>query len=126
MSTSLSVMVVDDEMELAELFSRFLKLSGFDCDYFTDPQLALENFKENFNRYCLVIVDLKMPKLDGIKLTKRLRKYNKTVKILLVTGFLAEEDIDYEQAKREGIDMVLEKPFHIKELIPTIKEILAE
>jgi PleD family two-component response regulator len=42
-----SVMVVDDEEELAELFSRFLNISGFDCDYFTDPQIALENFSKN-------------------------------------------------------------------------------
>lgn len=50
-----SVMVVDDESELAELFSRFLELSGFNCNYFTDPSLALDNFSKNSDSYCLVL-----------------------------------------------------------------------
>ena len=126
MPTRPSVMVVDDEKELAELYSRFLELSGFNCNYFTDPQLALYNFSKNSNSYCLVIADLKMPGLDGLELVRRLRKYNKTVKILLVTAYLIEENLDYEMAKRAGIDIVLEKPFHFKELRPMINEILAE
>lgn len=126
MPTRPTVMVVDDEKELAELFSRFLELSGFDCSYYTDPHLALDNFIENSNNYCLIIVDLKMPGLDGLQLARRLREYNKTVKILLVTGYLVEENVDYDMTKRAGIDIVLEKPFHFKELRPIINEILAE
>ena len=113
-------------LNLLSLFSRFLELSGFNCKYFTDPRLALDNYSKNSDSYCLVIADLKMPKLDGLELTRRLRKYNKTVKILLVTGYLVEENIDYDQAKEAGIDVILEKPFHFKELVPAIKELLAE
>jgi DNA-binding response OmpR family regulator len=45
---------------------------------------------------------------------------------LLVTGYLVEENIDGDEVKGAGIDMVLEKPFHFKKLVPAIKEILVE
>jgi DNA-binding response OmpR family regulator len=66
-----------------------------------------------------------MPGLGGLELSKELRKYNKNVKVLLITGYLVEESIDYEEMKEAGIDMVLEKPFHFKQLTPILEEILA-
>src|ERR1044072_135433 len=98
------VMVVDDEEELGVLYMRFIELSGFDCKYFTDPKKALDTFSLNYNSYSLVITDLKMPGIDGIEFSKKIRKYNKI--------------------KEAGIDSVLEKPFHPKDLSPMIKEIL--
>jgi DNA-binding response OmpR family regulator len=118
-------MAVDDEIELAALYSRFLELCGFNCTYFTDPKEALNHFSKNFNSYSLVIIDLKMPGLDGLDLARRLREFNKTVKILLVTAFLVEENLDYDEAIEAGIDLVLEKPFHFKDLKPIIEKILA-
>ena len=118
------VMVVDDEEELGVLYMRFIELSGFDCKYFTDPKKALDTFSLNYNSYSLVITDLKMPGIDGIEFSKKIRKYSKTVKILLITNFLVEENLDYNKVKEAGIDSVLEKPFHPKDLSPMIKEIL--
>ena len=59
MSTLPSVMVVDDEEELAHLFMELLKGSGFDTVSFTDPLLALKHFQENSQKYSLVITDFK-------------------------------------------------------------------
>jgi DNA-binding response OmpR family regulator len=119
-----SVLVVDDEEELVELYSKFLEVSGFNCMYFTDPNMAIDNFARNFNSYSLVITDLRMPGLDGLELTRRLRIYNKTVKILLITGFLVEENLDQDLVKEVGVSAVLEKPIHFKDLKPMIKQIL--
>ena len=73
-----------------------------------------------------MIADLRMSGLDGLELTRRLRKYNKTIKVLLITACLAEENIDFDAVKEAGIYAIIEKPFHLKELKPLIKEILAE
>lgn len=126
MCTPLSVMVGDDEKELAELFSVSIELSGFNWDYFTDSQLALDNFTKNPNSYCLIIADLRTPGLDGLELIKRIRQYNKRVKIILVSGFLAEENTNNNEIKDVGISVVIEKPFHFKELRPIIKRVLVE
>ena len=120
----LSVMVVDDEEELAELYNRFLELSGFNCTYFTNPKMALDYFIKNYDSYSLIITDFKMPDMNGLELAQRLREYNKNIKILLITGFLVAEKIDTNMIKEAGIDMVIEKPFHFKDLRPMIKEIL--
>ncbi|MGD9533862.1 MAG: response regulator [Candidatus Nitrosocosmicus sp.] len=119
-----SVMVVDDERELVLLYSRFIELSGFNCVYFTSPREALDYFSNNPNGYNLIIIDLKMPDINGLELARRLRKFNDKVKIILVTAFLVEENLDPDEAKEAGVDIVLEKPFHFKDLKPIIKEIL--
>lgn len=110
--------------ELAELYSRFVKLSGFNCICFSDPEEALDEFSKSSIDYSLVIADLQMPCLDRLELAKRLRLYNKTVKIVLVTAILAEENLDDKKLKEVGIDGVYEKPFHLKDLRPIIKKIL--
>lgn len=117
-------MVVDDERELVILYSRFIELSGFNSVYFTSPRESLDYFSNNPDSCSLIIIDLKMPDINGLELARRLRKYNDKVKIILVTSFLVEENLDYLKVKEAGIDIVLEKPFHLKDLRPLIKEIL--
>ena len=76
MSTLPSVMVVDDEEELAHLFMELLKGSGYNTVAFTDPLLALEHFRSNPEQYSLILSDLIMPGMNGIELAKRIRDYN--------------------------------------------------
>ena len=61
MSISRSIIVVDDELELACLFKEFLKNEGYDVVSFTDPVLAIEYFKETADKHSLIITDLRMP-----------------------------------------------------------------
>jgi DNA-binding response OmpR family regulator len=65
-----------------------------------------------------------MPSMGGIDFAKRIREHNKSVKILLITNFLIESNLDYHEVKQAGIDMVFEKPLHFKDLMSIIKEIL--
>ena len=75
MSARPSVMVVDDEEELANLFRTFLDESGFNSVSFTDPLSALDHFSQNHGKYSVVLTDWQMPFLDGIHLAKRMREY---------------------------------------------------
>ena len=97
-------MVVDDEEELANLFRTFLETflerSGFDSVSFTDPLSALDYFIQNHDRYSIVITDWKMSNLDGIQLAKKIRRYNTTVKILLMTAYVVEESVRKETFTR--------------------------
>lgn len=118
-----SVMVIDDEIELGEIYSRFLELSGFNCVYYTEPDEALNEFVRNFDSYSLIITDLKMPSIDGLEFTRRIRQYSKTIKVVLVTAFLTNENLEHAEIKESRIDTVIEKPFRLKDLEPIIKEI---
>lgn len=123
MSTRPSVMVVDDEEELANLFRLFLERSGFNSVSFTDPLSAIDHFSQNHDKYSLVITDLKMPNLDGIQLAKKIREYSDTVKILLITAFCTDESLKQEVFREVRISDVIEKPFKFKELVPLITEL---
>ena len=123
MSIRPSVMVVDDDEELANLYRRFLERSGFDSVSFTDPLSALDHFSQNHDKYCLVITDWEMPNLDGVQLAKRIREYSTTVKILLVTAFFAEELYRKEAFKEAHISDVIEKPILLDELKFRLEEL---
>ena len=116
MSTLPSVMVVDDEEELAHLFMELLKGSGFDTVSFTDPLLALKHFQESPQKYSLIITDFKMPYLNGIDLAKEIRNYNSSTKILLIAGSLDDEYFDSDVVREAAISEVMQKPVKLKEL----------
>ena len=73
MSTSFthSIVVVDDEVELATLFKTFLENQGYDVVSFTDPVLALEYFKATEDKHSLIITVLRKPDICGIDLAKK-------------------------------------------------------
>ena len=123
MSTLPSVMVVDDEEELAHLFTELLKGSGFDCVSFTDPLQALNHFSSNPQMYSLVLTDLRMPGLNGIDLAKRLKEYCPTVKIIFITTFYTDEFLHSEDFKEAQILDVISKPIKLMELRTRITEL---
>lgn len=123
MSTLASVMVVDDEEELANLFMKLLKGSGFNSVSFTDPLLALKHFSQNPQKYSLVLLDLRMPGLNEIKLAKRIKGYDFNVKILLITGFFDEEYIKSDELRESVISDVMQKPIKLRELKTHLNEL---
>ena len=123
MSKPPSVMVVDDEEELAYLFMESLKGSGFDTVSFTDPLLALDTFKANSKQYSLVITDLRMSGLNGIELAKKIRELSPRVKIVLITAFYSKEDLQSNDFEKANISNVIEKPVKLAELRSRINEL---
>lgn len=123
MSTLPSVMVVDDEGELANLFMKLLKGSGFNSVSFTDPLLALKHFSQNPQKYSLVLLDLRMPGLNEIELAKRIKGYDSNVKILLITGFFDEEYIKSDELRESVISDVMQKPIKLRELKTHLNEL---
>ena len=123
MSTRPSVMVVDDEEELANLYRIFLERSGFNSVSFTDPLSALDHYSQNQDKYSVVITDWEMPSLDGLQFAKKIREYNETVKILLITAYSTNESFKEEVYREARISDVIKKPFSFNELGPRITEL---
>ena len=119
-----SIIVVDDEIELATLFKTFLRKEGYDTTSFSDPLIALEYFKDTFDKHSLIITDLRMPGLNGIELAKRIRQLNSKIKIFLMTAFDIsdlENNSDYKAAR---IDTIMQKPVHLSNLREIINTVL--
>ena len=112
----LSVLIVDDEMELASIYKKYLGLSGYDVVSFTDPLLAFEYYKENTQRFTHVLTDLLMPSISGIELASKIRKLNSKVRIFLITAFTVDDFINNKDYVDSKIEMVIEKPVRLNTL----------
>ena len=89
----LRILIVDDEKDIVAILSRGLERNGFEVDGFIDPEKALANFKKE--RYDLVILDIKMPNMNGFELSRELAKIDEDAKI----GFMSAFEINLDEAR---------------------------
>jgi DNA-binding response OmpR family regulator len=116
------ILIVDDEPDIALAFKIGLEDSGFVVDTFNEPKIAFSNFKSDF--YELLLLDIKMPKLNGIEFYQRMKEVDKKVKVLFIT---ASEIYYYEKIAKEvfpllGAKRLLRKPIKIEVLVRSIKQ----
>jgi len=116
------ILIVDDEPDIALAFKIGLEDSGFVVDTFNEPKIAFSNFKSDF--YELLLLDIKMPKLNGIEFYQRMKEIDKKVKVLFIT---ASEIYYYEKIAKEvfpllGAKRLLRKPIKIEVLVRSIKQ----
>ena len=119
-----SIIVIDDEIELASLFKEFLEKEGYNVVSFTDPELAFEYYAETANRHSLILTDLRMPGMSGLQLAKNIREINSKVKIFLMTAFDTQGLEDSEDFKIAKIDRLLQKPIRFSDLREMINDAL--
>jgi CheY-like chemotaxis protein len=126
MSEPTSIMVVEDEKELASLFKAFLERMGYDTVAFTDPIMALEFFKQGTKEFSLILTDLRMPEMSGLELAVEIRKFNEKIKIILITAFMVEDLMISETYKLAKINEIVQKPVKIAALREIIDSILQQ
>ena len=110
-------MVVDDEYDITFTSQAGLEDGGFSVDAFTDPELALSNFKSGL--YDLVLIDIKMPKINGFVLYELLKTIDPGVKVCFLTAMYREEIIEVEHCALNK-DLFLQKPISNDDLIREI------
>ena len=81
---SRSILLVDNETDNTSLFILVLEDHGFAVDVFNDSPLALLKFKPGF--YELIILDIRMPKMDGLELCRKIRKIDDKAKVCFLTA----------------------------------------
>ena len=104
-------MLVDDEHDNNLIFTIGLQDAGFEVDSYNDPEMALAAFKSDY--YDLVLLDIKMPKMDGFELYNEIRKIDDKVKVCFITAF------DIQQ--KEHIECLIRKPIHIGDLVKRVR-----
>lgn len=113
------ILLVDDEPDITLPFSIGLEDSGFEVDAFNDSMMALSNFKDS--SYVLALLDIKMPKMNGIELYNELRKINKKLKVCFITAFdVQKEDLNTLSALN-GNPVIIRKPIAIADLVNKVK-----
>jgi DNA-binding response OmpR family regulator len=121
------IMVVDDEDDIILELKVVLEENGFKIDSFNDPLLALENFKPNL--YDLLILDIKMPKMNGFELYKQIKKIDNKVKTMFLTALTELQE--YETFRKEvfpklGERYFVPKPIENEDLLKRVNKILSQ
>jgi len=114
-----TVLVVDDEPQIAEIARDYLRLAGFDVIVAGDGVRALEAARGR--RPDLVVLDLGLPSLDGLDVTRTLRRES-DVPIIMLTARVTEDD--RLQGLEIGADDYITKPFSPRELVARVRAVL--
>jgi CheY-like chemotaxis protein len=119
------VLIVDDESDVNLAVRMVLEDNGFKVDSFTDPLLAFESVKGKAGKYELVMLDIRMPNMNGFELYRQIKKIDDKVKIC----FLTAGEMDYEQFRKElspALDenCYIQKPIQNETLIKRLNKII--
>lgn len=113
------VSVIDDEEDLVYLFKQALnQIKDIDVFGFTDPELALEHFMKNHERYQAVISDYRMPTITGLELLRKIGSVNPAVKKILMSAYEIEDDLFRDC---NCVDQFLQKPIPMADLINEVE-----
>ncbi|MFZ0222432.1 MAG: response regulator [Candidatus Nitrosopolaris sp.] len=117
------ILVVDDEIDVCFVLDKLLGENGFVVDSYLDPLLALEKFKPH--SYSLVILDIKMPYLNGFALYREIMRLDKKVKVCFLTA--GEMYYGYSDIFSSlPANCFIRKPIENQELMNRINEIIAD
>ena len=116
-------MVVDDERDLLSVVTRMLEGNGFNVHGFSDPEKALAHVEDGSCKECwLTLTDVRMPKINGIQLTKRIKQLRPEMKLILMTAFEVHQKEWQMALPSSDIDQFLTKPLRMSDLVEAIEK----
>jgi DNA-binding response OmpR family regulator len=114
----MKVLLVDDEKELVTTLAERLNLRGLEAQWATSAEEALIRLQSE--AFDIAVLDVKMPKVDGLLLKKQMQERCPTLKFIFVTGHGSSQDFE-TGASEVGADYYLVKPLNIDDLIDKMK-----
>jgi DNA-binding response OmpR family regulator len=117
------ILLVDDEVDVISVFKMILEMNGYEVDSYTDPKTALDHFKPNL--YGLLLLDIRMPIMNGFELYRKMRDIDDKVSVCFITAFE-----DYREEFKESFPMLdefkyfIRKPKAIEDLVNHVAAIL--
>jgi DNA-binding response OmpR family regulator len=118
------ILIIDDEPDVTLVLKQVLEAYGFETDSYEHPSLALKNFRANM--YDLLLLDIKMPDINGLDLYQEMKKIDNRVKVC----FLTASEMYYEKFRKEepyskfGKELFIAKPIENEELLDRINKII--
>ena len=119
MENSINILIVDDEIDITELLSSFLKSKGFNCDVVYNGKDAIDRIKTK--KFDVVLLDVMLPYIDGYHVAYEITsEMEKPPAIIIMTS----RDIQFEKniAKMSGAFEVIQKPFELDKILEVIKK----
>jgi two-component system cell cycle response regulator len=114
-----SILIVDDDEHLLEMFQTALSLEGYQCEKAATVEKALELITNN--QFDILIADIKMPGMTGLELTERSKKIRPDMAVIVMTAYI--EEFSYDSAIEVGASDFIKKPFTVRELVARIQHV---
>lgn len=114
---NMKILLVDDEKEFVETLAERMKMRDLPSDVALDGEQALQMLEEETPD--VIVLDLKMPGIDGMEVLRRVKKAYPDVQVIMLTGHGSEKD--EEEARRLGAFEYLQKPTGVDRIVQTIK-----
>jgi two-component system, OmpR family, response regulator ChvI len=117
------ILLVDDDADVVSTFQMILEMNGFEVEAYTSPISALSNFKPN--KFGLLIIDIRMPVMNGFELFKKIKDIESNVEACFITAYE-----DYREEFKESFPMLdeakyfIRKPKAIEDLVNHVSTIL--
>jgi DNA-binding NtrC family response regulator len=117
------ILIVDDEPDITSSFDMILQMNGFEVHTYNDPLLALSNFKPN--SYGLALLDIRMPKMNGFELRKKIKDIDSKIEVCFITAFEdCREEFKEAFPQLEEAKYFIRKPKAVEDLVKHVATIL--
>ena len=118
------ILLVDDEKDIVTVLKASLQKNGYEVDGFSDPRAALANFKKG--HYDLVLLDIKMPGMNGFELSRELAKIDDKTRI----GFMSAFEISLDEARVVSPTLkalfFMRKPISVQKMVEQIRAFVSD
>jgi len=118
-----SILFVDDEEEITFMGKRMLESLGYTVEIRTDGLTALEEFKNDPNKYDLLVTDQAMPKMPGTELIGKIKQIRPDLKTIIITGYY--DSVPRSDIERFQIEDIISKPIILSEFSELIRKVLS-
>ena len=119
MNETASILIVDDNINLAKTMSYILKRKGYTVATAKDGKEAIEKIKENF--FDIVFMDIKMPLMNGVEAFKKIKKIKPETTVIMMTAYAVEDLV--QEALKEGAYGIIYKPLDIDIMVNLIRRV---
>lgn len=113
----ISVLLIEDDLDLAQTVMDYLQLEDISCDHASNGAAGLNLLQQNY--YDVLLLDLNLPRIDGLTVCERLRNEGSDIPVLMLTA--RDQLTDKQAGFAAGTDDYLVKPFELKELVMRIQ-----
>lgn len=120
-STKKTILVVDDDFDIAKVVKLWLQKKGFVAYEFTDPMLALKYFSNNEKNIDLILCDIRMPQMNGYDFVTKIKAIQPKIKVILMSAFEIRQEELSKVLPSIKIDGLVSKTISMKHLVESIK-----
>ncbi|MBU0558525.1 MAG: response regulator [Bacteroidetes bacterium] len=116
------ILIVDDDKDMCKIISTVLMQEGYKIFKAFDGEQAIKAI--NAKNYNLVILDFRLPNMDGIEVLQKIRNMGLSISVIMISAY--GNDLVKSKAKKFGVSQFLDKPFDLSKLIKVVKNTISK